>query len=87
LSAQLESLVRKSVQYALDHYPAIPPFVKQHAQTLSDEVMRQHIMLYVNDYTVNLGNKGHHAIEKLYEISRPGQTLISVHSSSRLFHS
>ena len=36
---------------------------------ISDQVMFNHIKLYVNDFTVSLGQKGKLAIEKLFELS------------------
>jgi 1,4-dihydroxy-6-naphthoate synthase len=35
---------------------------------MSEEVMRQHIDLYVNDFSSELGKEGKQAIEKLYEV-------------------
>ena len=35
---------------------------------MSEEVMRQHIDLYVNDYSLDLGNDGKKAIETLYSV-------------------
>jgi predicted solute-binding protein len=39
--------------------------VKEHAQELEDEVIDKHIALFVNDYTLSLGNEGRKAVEKL----------------------
>jgi len=68
LQQKLETLIRKSLQYSLDNYPAISSFVSKHSQEMSEDVMRKHINLYVNDFSINLGEKGKAAIDKLLEV-------------------
>jgi 1,4-dihydroxy-6-naphthoate synthase len=60
-------LVRESVEYALAHPAASTAFVRAHAQEMDEAVMRQHIALYVNDYSVDLGAEGRGAIETLFD--------------------
>ena len=48
-------MLRRSVEYALANPEASLPFVREHAQEMSEEVMYRHIDLYVNDYSVDLG--------------------------------
>jgi len=62
---QINALIKKSVEYAFKNYPDLPAFVKQHSQEMDEHVMRQHIDLYVNNYSISLGNDGKKAIEKL----------------------
>jgi 1,4-dihydroxy-6-naphthoate synthase len=40
-------------------------YVAEHAQEMSQDVMKQHIALYVNEYSISLGEKGRSAIERL----------------------
>jgi len=65
---QVEKLIRKSLEHAFAAYPAVPEYVKRHAQTMSEEVMRRHIELYVNDFSLSLGNDGRNAILALQNI-------------------
>jgi 1,4-dihydroxy-6-naphthoate synthase len=44
-------------------------FVKQHAQEMDAEVMQKHINLYVNDYSLSLGEKGKAAIQYMHDFS------------------
>ena len=60
-------LVRRSVEYAFTHRSASLPYVRAHAQEMSEQVMYQHIDLYVNDYSVDLGPEGRRAVELLFE--------------------
>jgi 1,4-dihydroxy-6-naphthoate synthase len=68
LAIKVNGLIRKSLEFAFSNYPVIPEYVKQHSQTMSEEVMRQHIDLYVNNYTLDLGEDGKLAIETLHQV-------------------
>jgi len=65
---KVDQLIRKSLDFAFANYPAITDYVKQHSQTMSEDVMRQHIDLYVNNYSLDLGEEGKLAIENLYQV-------------------
>ena len=67
IAKKIERLIRKSLEYAWSQYPSLGEFVHTHAQTMQEEVMRQHINLYVNDYSLSLGEQGRKAIEVLYQ--------------------
>ncbi|MEM7101804.1 MAG: 1,4-dihydroxy-6-naphthoate synthase [Bacteroidota bacterium] len=62
-------VLRRSVEFALNNPLATMDYVRPHAQEMDDEVMMQHIGLYVNDYTVDLGPVGRKAIERLFKIA------------------
>ncbi|CAM3830818.1 1,4-dihydroxy-6-naphthoate synthase [Cohnella lubricantis] len=61
----IEQWARASVEYAWAHPEASREYVLGHSQELSPEVTQQHIDLYVNDFTANLGDDGFAAIEAL----------------------
>ena len=65
---QINALIKKSIEYSFNNYPAISSFVRQHAQEMNEHVMRRHIDLYVNNYSLSLGDDGKKAIETLMEI-------------------
>lgn len=68
LQHKIGNLIKKSVEYAFANYPYIAPYVKEHAQAMDENIMRKHIDLYVNEFSIALGEKGRAAIEKFYEI-------------------
>ena len=68
LAEKVNSLIRQSLEYAYSNYPAIADYVKQHSQEMSEDVMRQHIDLYVNNYSLDLGADGKQAIETLHNV-------------------
>ena len=64
-----DELIKQSVEYSYKyHHEQLSPYVKEHAQEMSEDVMRQHIDLYVNDYSIALGIKGKAAVAKLLEV-------------------
>ncbi|HKZ66747.1 MAG TPA: 1,4-dihydroxy-6-naphthoate synthase [Chitinophagaceae bacterium] len=65
---KVNELIRKSLEYAFSNYPLIPAYVKKHSREMNEEVMRQHIDLYVNNYSIDLGTEGKEAINKLFII-------------------
>lgn len=67
LCATVDNIIRESVLYSWKHYPALAPFVTDHAQEMEEAVMRQHIDLYVNEYTTDLGETGRQSIVTLFE--------------------
>ena len=74
-------VVRRSVEYAFAHRIASLPFVREHAQEMSEEVMYQHIDLYVNEYSVDLGSEGRRAVELLFDKARTLGVIPSIEQS------
>ena len=85
ISLKIDRLIRNSIEFAFSNYPLITDYVKQHSQEMSEDVMRQHIELYVNNFSIDLGNEGKQAIETLYKIAATQLPVSSVQSSSELF--
>ncbi|MGN6533496.1 MAG: 1,4-dihydroxy-6-naphthoate synthase [Ginsengibacter sp.] len=67
---KVDALIKDSMEYAFENYPLITDYVKQHSQEMEMEVMKKHIDLYVNKYSINLGKEGRNAIQKFMEIYR-----------------
>ena len=65
----IDRLIRESIEYAYrHHHEELTDYVKKHSQEMSEAVMRQHIDLYVNKYSINLGEEGRTAVNKLLEV-------------------
>jgi 1,4-dihydroxy-6-naphthoate synthase len=62
-------VLRQSVIFAMNHPADTYDFVRRHAQEMDREVMYQHIDLYVNDFTRDLGLQGRQAVLKLFEMA------------------
>jgi len=65
LIRRTEQALARSVDFAFAHTDLVWPTVRRHAQEMEDDVMRQHIALYVNDFTRDCGVGGQAAIEHL----------------------
>jgi 1,4-dihydroxy-6-naphthoate synthase len=68
LSQQIRSVIRESVVFAMDHPQTTRAYVRQHAQEMAEAVTQEHIRLYVNPYTLDLGNEGHAAVNRLLDL-------------------
>ncbi|WP_114791588.1 1,4-dihydroxy-6-naphthoate synthase [Niabella yanshanensis] len=68
LYEQVNQLIYQSLQQSFKSYPTVSNYVKEHAQAMSEDVMRQHIELYVNDYSLDLGENGKKAIDVLQTV-------------------
>lgn len=65
LAGQIERAIRASVQYAFDHPGSSREYVRAHAQEMSDAVCDEHIKLYVNEHSLDIGDEGLRAIRRL----------------------
>src|SRR4051794_9881819 len=69
LIKKVDDLIKQSVEYAFaNNYESLTPYIKEHAQEMSEDVMKQHINLYVNNYSKDLGIEGKKAVMKLLNI-------------------
>ncbi len=62
---RFERLLRHSIEYAFANPMVSREFIKQHAQELDDQVIDSHIALFVNEYSLTLGEEGRRAVEAL----------------------
>jgi 1,4-dihydroxy-6-naphthoate synthase len=63
---KVDSLVKKSIEYSLSHRQEPKVYIKQHSQELEDQVIEQHIKLYVNDFSLDIGKEGLSAVRELF---------------------
>lgn len=68
LQKNIDALIRESIEYAFTKYPDLNDYIRCHAQEMSEDVMRQHIDLYVNQYSIELGAKGKSAVLELLKV-------------------
>ena len=64
---KIEKVLRRSVKYAFENPNCSADYVRCHAQEMEKEVVDAHIILYVNNYSVSLGEQGRKAVELLFE--------------------
>ena len=73
---QVEGLIRESLTHARNNLdgldgPGSPmDYIRQHAQEMADSVIREHISLYVNEFSLDLGGEGEGAVLELLRMAR-----------------
>ncbi|MEO7046761.1 MAG: 1,4-dihydroxy-6-naphthoate synthase [Ferruginibacter sp.] len=68
LQQKIDRLIKKSIEFAYSNYPELNDYIRSHSQEMSEDVMRKHIDLYVNNYSIALGDDGKNAVKKLLEV-------------------
>lgn len=66
VAQRVEAAIRDSVAYAFAHPEASDGYIRTHAQEMEDHVVRKHIELYVNEFTLDLGETGVAAVAELF---------------------
>lgn len=69
VASKVERTIRRSISYALSSPQESVDFIRQHASETDADVTREHIKLYVNDFSLSLGEEGRRAIEKLFAMA------------------
>jgi len=79
INEKINRVIARSVQFARQHPEISRDYVSAHAQEMLPEVMQQHIDLYVNEFSIELGTEGRTAIEHLYAVALEKQVVRSMH--------
>jgi len=69
LKTEIALLLRSSIEFAFANRSATMPYVRRFAQEMDEEVMEKHINLYVNNFSLSLGNSGRNAVLELLKTS------------------
>lgn len=67
LQQKVNRLIKKSVEFAFANPESSMPYVKAHAQAMSEDVMKKHIELYVNGFSIDLGTTGTDAVKLMFD--------------------
>lgn len=78
LQQKVNGLIEESIRFAFAHYPELNGYIRQHSQEMSEDVMIKHIDLYVNDFSINLGEVGRAAVMKLLHVKNNDITISEV---------
>jgi len=81
LAKKVETIIKNSLMYAFNNQEKTKNYVKKHAQEMSESVIRQHIDLYVNEFSIDIGEEGEKAIDLLFSMSKK-QGLIPDYNTS-----
>ncbi|TWT74201.1 1,4-dihydroxy-6-naphthoate synthase [Allorhodopirellula solitaria] len=67
---RVSQVISRSLAVARQAPETALPAMRRYAQSMDDGVLMQHVDLYVNDWTVNLGDTGRHALEEMAQLSK-----------------
>ncbi|HEV7178566.1 MAG TPA: 1,4-dihydroxy-6-naphthoate synthase [Candidatus Baltobacteraceae bacterium] len=67
---EIDRSIQRSLAFSRSHESAVMPYIREHAFEMSDDVMRKHIGLYVNEYSDDLGESGITAVCELFARAR-----------------
>ncbi|MCZ4224208.1 menaquinone biosynthesis family protein [Pedobacter rhodius] len=70
IQLKVNRLIQQSVEYAFAHPKSSTEFIRRHAQEMDEKVMYKHIELYVNKYSINLGQEGRKAVDTLFKLAQ-----------------
>lgn len=62
IQQDINSLLRESIEFAFDNMQSSWQFVKQHARYMEDDVIEQHINMFVNKFSLEIGDEGERAV-------------------------
>ena len=66
LKQKIDRIIRRSVEFAFANPRSGYDFIKSNAQVINDEVIYKHVELYVNKYSIELGEEGKNAVKIMY---------------------
>jgi len=66
LQKKVSNIIKRSIEYAYKNPSSGLTYIKQYAQEMNADVMKKHIDLYVNNFSLDLGQEGKLAIKTLY---------------------
>jgi 1,4-dihydroxy-6-naphthoate synthase len=64
------AVIRDSIEYGLSHREETLPTMRAHAREFSDDVLFQHVDLYVNSWTVDMSAIGRAALDAMYRFGK-----------------
>ena len=79
LQFKLDRVLRRSIEFAFKNPESCMDYVRAHAQEMDEEVMKKHIELYVNEFSIDLGEKGRYAVESLFNLAVKNKIIPEVH--------
>lgn len=78
IASKVNRILRRSLEYAYKNSMASFDFVVNNAQEMDKNVMNNHIKLFVNEFTLDLGAEGRSAIRKLFQVACEREVIPSI---------
>ena len=78
IALKVNRIIRKSLEHAYKDSFTAYRFVSENANDMDSTVMNNHIKLYVNEFTLNLGASGKEAVNELFRIASDKRVIPSL---------
>jgi len=72
---RFEETLRLAIRHSLDHPQDTADYVRRHAQEMDPETLQKHIRTFVNEFSLDLGPRGHEAVARLQELAEQAGAL------------
>ncbi len=77
---KVNRIIRRSIEFAKSSQTSEPAsFISLHSKEMDKEVMNNHIRLFVNDFSLHLGDQGKKALSELYRIASAKRIIPAIH--------
>jgi len=67
IARDIQNLIRQSIDHAFLNPDMAYDYIQTYAQEMDEDVIQQHIGLYVNDFSIDIGENGEAAITSFFE--------------------
>ena len=67
MQQKVQRVLKRSVKYAFDHPKSAKEYIRCYSQEMDEQVMYEHIKLYVNDFSLDLGVEGKQAVKEVFK--------------------
>lgn len=81
IKQKINRVLRRSVEFAFANPKSGIDFIRSHAQAMDEAVMYNHIELYVNKYSISLGEEGRKAIELLFDTASKKEVIPAINKN------
>jgi len=78
---KVNRVLRNSIEYAFENPTEPIDYMQCNAQEMSKEVMMQHVELYVNKYSIDLGDQGKDAITQMFNLAQEKEIIPKINNS------
>lgn len=75
IQLKVDRIIRRSIEFARENPEKVQGFIQENAQEMSKDVLKKHIDLYVNEYSISLGTQGRKAVDSLFAMAEQSKLI------------
>ncbi len=81
---EIARLIRESIEFSIENPSSPQEYIQKHSQEMDPTVVKKHIDLYVNQYSLDLQKEGHEAINEMLKVLLRNKSIKTIHSEAIL---